>query len=119
MRKYITTALLVGALNVVPVVALAAQTSAATKHTKHASTSTAATHATRGIITSLDETTLVISRSGKKPAEMTFMLNPSTQREGNLAVGTPVSVRYREDGKTHVATALSAQPKQQSHAAKK
>ena len=39
----------------------------------------------------------------------TAALNASTQRKGTIAVGTPVSVRYHDDGSTHVATAITAQ----------
>jgi hypothetical protein len=120
MRTHITTALLVGALSAFPVVGFAAasagpQTPAAAKQT---STHAAATHATRGVVKSLDDSTLVITGTGGKQGEMTFALNASTHREGTLAVGTPVSVRYREDGKTHVATAIRMESaKQQAHAA--
>ena len=41
---------------------------------------------------------------------MTFALNPATHLQGTVAVGTSVDVRYREDGKTYVATAVTAQP---------
>ena len=47
-----------------------------------------------------------ISRPGTKSREMTFVLNPSTHREGTIEVGSTVSVRYQEEGKTHVASAL-------------
>jgi hypothetical protein len=54
---------------------------------------------------------LVISRpSAKNDKTLTFTLNASTQRKGDLAVGTAVEVRYRTEGKTNVATAVSAQP---------
>ncbi len=111
MRSLMTTALLVGALAAVPLVGHAAtsgtiQTKPAAKHAP------AATHATRGVVKSVDGTTLVITRAGKKAGEMTFMLDQSTRREGTIAVGAPVSVRYREDGTTYMATAVTA------HAAK-
>lgn len=50
---------------------------------------------------------------------MTFAISADTHREGTLAVGAPVAVRYREDGKTYIATAITVQqPKQQAvHAA--
>ena len=117
MRKHITTALLMGALSVAPIVGFAAtpgdaQASAATKQ---ASTTAAGTHATRGVIKSVDASTLVITRNGKERGDMTFTLNASTHRDGTMAVGAPVSVRYREDGKMHVATAVVAQqPTQQA-----
>ena len=66
------------------------------------------THATRGIVQTIDATTLVIARPGNRDV-MTFRLTPSTRREGVIAVGAAVSVRYREDGKNHVATAIALQ----------
>ena len=68
------------------------------------------THATRGVVKSMDSSTLVITRSGKMHGDMTFALNSATHLQGTVAVGTPVSVRYREDAKTYVATAVTAQP---------
>ncbi len=49
---------------------------------------------------------MVITRSGKQAGEMTFDLNASTHREGAIHVGAPVSVRYRDNGGMHVATAI-------------
>ena len=66
------------------------------------------THATRGIVQTIDATTLVIARPGNRDV-MAFSLTPSTRREGVIVVGSTVSVRYREDGKTHVATAIALQ----------
>lgn len=77
---------------------------------KHASSRAVPTHATRGVVKSMDAGTLVITRTGKMHGEMTFVLNPTTHLQGTVAVGTPVSVRYREDAKTFVATAITAQP---------
>src|SRR5262245_1172599 len=65
------------------------------------------THATRGVVKSLDETMLVIARSGR--GDMSFVLRPSTRREGMIGVGSAVSVRYREEGKTNIATAVALQ----------
>ena len=70
----------------------------------------ATTHATRGVVKSVDTGSLVIVRTGKKHGEMTFALDPATHLQGTVVVGTPVAVRYREDGKTRVATAITAQP---------
>jgi hypothetical protein len=45
---------------------------------------------------------------------MTFMTNTSTHKEGTMAVGSSVSVRYRQEGNDYVATAVSVkQTKQQ------
>jgi hypothetical protein len=51
---------------------------------------------------------MVIARAGNR-GRMTFSLTPSTHREGVIVVGSLVSVRYREDGKNHVATAIALQ----------
>ena len=121
MRKQITTAFLVGVLTAAPLIAFAQTTPKAQQApaTKHISTHAVPTHATKGIVKSVDASTLVITRKGKTGGEMTFALNPATHLQGTVAVGTSVDVRYREDGKTYVATAITAQqPKPQAvHAA--
>ena len=104
--KRIAMALLVGAMAAVPAAGFAAPAAKAK--------TTAAAHATTGVVKSIDEKTLVITRPGKKEHEMTFALNPSTQREGTVAVGSTVSVRYQEEGKTHVASALMVRPAKQT-----
>ena len=40
---------------------------------------------------------------------MTFQLDKSMHKDGAVAVGSHVSIRYRDDGKKHVATAITAQ----------
>lgn len=65
-------------------------------------------HAMRGIVKSVSESSLVIVRSRRRAGEMTFVLNSETEREGTIAVGSTVSVRYRPEGSTLVATAVSA-----------
>jgi hypothetical protein len=111
-------ALLLGALSAVPATGFAAtQAKAQTPAVaKDAPSRAAATHATRGVVKSVDASTLVITRSDGDHAAMTFALNASTHREGTIAVGKPVSVRYREDGKTHIATAIRVQPAKQQAA---
>jgi hypothetical protein len=78
--------------------------------TKHVSTHAVPTHATKGVVKSIDASTLVITHKSKTGGEMTFALEPATHLQGTVAVGTQVDVRYREDGKTYVATAVTAQP---------
>ena len=68
----------------------------------------AGTHATRGIVRTINANTMVIVRAGNRGI-MTFSLTSSTYREGVIVVGSTVSVRYREDGKNHVATAIALQ----------
>jgi len=68
------------------------------------------THATTGTVKSIDATTLVISRSDKKKGDLSFTLNSATRRDGSIAVGVPVSVRYQDEGTSHVAMAVAAMP---------
>jgi hypothetical protein len=122
MRKYIATAVLAAAVFAVPVIGIAKtpQAAAAKKEaTKAATTKPAATHATRGVVKSVDDNMLVITRTGRKPEEMSFTLNASTHREGAVAAGAPVSVRYQESGKTHVATAVTVEQAKGKPSAKK
>jgi hypothetical protein len=118
MKKYITTALLVGALSAVSVAGFAATQAAAQTPSaaKHGARPVAATHAMKGVVKSIGDKTLVLTRSGGTHAEMTFALNASTHRDGNIAAGTAVSVRYREEGKTNVATAIRVQAAKQQTA---
>jgi hypothetical protein len=125
MRKPILTALIAGALSAAPLVAFGQTTNAkapapAAKQSSTASASSASqpasksestTHSTRGVVKSISDSTLVITRSGKKAGDMTLALNSSTHRDGTIAVGTPVSVRYMHEGKDYVATAITAQAK--------
>lgn len=64
------------------------------------------THATKGVVRAIDATTLVIARTGQ-PGDMRFDLTPATYRAGLIEAGSVVSVRYREDGKKYVATAIA------------
>ena len=111
MRKAITTTLLAGALAMMSGAAFAASPAVAQSKpaAKSASTKPAATHATTGVVKTIDANTLVITRAGKSPAEMTFSLNASTHREGTIVAGSPVSVRYQREGTTDVATAITMQ----------
>src|SRR5262245_42786909 len=64
-------------------------------------------HATTGVVKSIDASTLVISRTKKPSEDLSFTLNGSTRKDGSIVVGAPVSVRYENEGKTHVATAVA------------
>jgi hypothetical protein len=68
------------------------------------------THAIRGIVRSVDDSSMTIAGCGKKIGELTFVLVPATHREGIPLVGGTVSVRYRREGDRFVATAISTQP---------
>lgn len=67
----------------------------------------ATVHATKGVVKSVDATTLVITKMAGKGAETTFVLNPSTQKQGDISIGASVDVRYHTEGKSKVATAVS------------
>ena len=67
-----------------------------------------ATSATRGTVQSIDAHTIVIARARDRGA-MTFTLTAVTRRDGPIVVGSTVSVRYREDGRHHVAMAVALQ----------
>lgn len=95
----------IGTLAATPGGAQAQAPAAATARTTRGSTSD---HATTGIVKSVSDTTLVLTTSGRRHHEMTFQLDPSVHRDGAVAVGSHVSIRYRDDGHTHVATAITA-----------
>jgi hypothetical protein len=74
-----------------------------------AKTASAAAHSARGVVKSLDASSLVITqKAGKSTKEMSFVLDNSTQKEGDVAVGTPVQVTYHNAAKQHVASAVKA-----------
>ena len=96
------------AVMVAPAPALAAQTRPPeASHGASEPRPALGTHATRGIVRTIDANTMVIARG--KSGLMTFSLTSSTHRAGVVVVGSTVSVRYREDGKNHVATAITLQ----------
>jgi hypothetical protein len=79
----------------------------------------AATHSVQGVVKSVDASSLVITKSGKKGGDMTFKLDPSTQKDGSITTGSAVSVRYRMDGSSMVATAVNAEASKATKTAKK
>jgi hypothetical protein len=84
-------------------------TAAPAKPATTAKPATAAVHATKGVVKSVDDTSLVITKTAAKGPETTFVLNAATERQGAIAAGAAVDVRYRTEGKTKVATAVSVQ----------
>lgn len=129
MRHPITTALLLGALVALPVAAMAAtpdlgqaRPGAAQPAQKPAPAPTAkpapapapvpvaapAMHTAAGIVKSFTETSLVVTRPGKE-GDITFTLNSATERHGALKNGATVSVRYKDEGRTHVATGVTVE----------
>jgi hypothetical protein len=68
--------------------------------------STGPVHSTRGVVKSIDAMMLVLTRSRHR-AELTLSLGPTVHREGTIAAGATVSVRYRNVGGEHVAIAIA------------
>jgi hypothetical protein len=103
MRITRVCAIMIGALIPAPALALAQPVqSAATT----APQSSDAVHATRGVVKTIGPTTLVVSRP-KRRGDIVFKLGPSPHIEGTIVVGATVSVRYRDDGEEHIATAIA------------
>jgi len=109
MRSALAAVLLAGTMTPLPLTASAGQPSrGAPWNGLTALGPSTASHATRGTVKSVDERTLVIARFGHR-GDITFALSPATHREGTIVVGAVVSVRYREDGQRHIATAVTVQ----------
>ena len=116
------TRVFIGALALVPALALAqakpapAAPKTAAKTAVAAPTMTvatapakpAATHATNGIVKSADATSLIITKTAKDTKAETFVLNAATVTKGTLAPGARVAVRYRTEGTQNIATAVTA-----------
>lgn len=117
MRDLATTFVLVVALAVAGS-AFAAVNAAPAKRAPQAAkkTTTAASHTVKGTVKSLDNSTLVLST--KKGGDMTFVVDNNTAKQGSPAVGSEASVKYHTEGKTMMATAITAQPAKQVASAK-
>jgi hypothetical protein len=103
----IRTSLLIGALVLAPSFVLA-QTPKPTPTPKPAA---AAVHSWTGTVKSVDATSLTITRPSGPVKEMTFVLNDSTKKQGAIAAGASVEVRYKTEGKQNIATAVTVQTK--------
>jgi len=118
MRHTIAACMVLGVLAASPsAFAAPRRQSADARGTKSSSAAHPANHAIRGVVKSVDASSLVITRPGKKAGDLSFVLEPATLQEGTVAVGSTVSVRYRTEGKTLVATAVTPNAaKQEAHA---
>jgi hypothetical protein len=65
-----------------------------------------ASHAVRGVVKAVAGSSLVVSRPGRSGGDMTFIMTSSTDRDGMLRVGAIVSIRYRVDRNSLIATAV-------------
>jgi len=114
MKQMFRAAVVAAAVLAVPAMSLAAQAQAAGAPAKSAAKTTAVTktkaptvHSATGVVKSIDASSLVLSETaGKKKGarEVRFVLEPSTQKDGNIAAGSTVRVKYHNDAKKHVAT---------------
>jgi hypothetical protein len=68
-----------------------------------------ATHSTRGVVEKVEAARLVIS-DPRHTRQTTFVLNGQTERQGRLASGVNVTVRYRTEKGANVATAVVVEP---------
>jgi hypothetical protein len=115
MKKLLQAALVAVAVVAVPTMSLAAQPKAA-KPGKSAM----ALHSAKGVVKSMDASSLVITEgSGAKAHDVQFVVDTTTAKDG-AAVGSPVVVKYHDDGSRHVATMVSPAPaKATRHTGKK
>jgi hypothetical protein len=118
MRMNRNTFAFVGALLLVPALALAAPQATAAKTDQKPKAATkaaakAATHSTTGVVQSVSDTSLVIAKTskGKTSATETFVLNGTTVKKGDVVVGAKVGVRYIAEGGQNVATAVTVTAK--------
>jgi ABC-type glycerol-3-phosphate transport system substrate-binding protein len=102
MKNMRLAIIMLAAVLALPAVGVAAKASAAQAKKSSAAPSM---HATKGVVKSMDDTHLVITHSGK---DLTFMLNPSTDKAGDLKVGSTVEVRYKTEGNQNIATVVTA-----------
>lgn len=78
-----------------------------------------ALHEATGTVVSADATKLVLSHSVRgKRQEMTFALNPETQKQGSLDAGAHAIVKYRTENGENVATSVSAKTARAKHPAR-
>ena len=111
MSNGITTALRVGAFTAVFLAGSAAASRASSPDAppqSYPSTTAVSNHALSGVVKSVDATTLVVTRAGKSPGEITFVLGPSTHRDGVIGIGATVQVRFRTERDAYIATAVLA-----------
>src|SRR5262249_49813805 len=80
-----------------------------------------ATKTTSGVVKSVSDSQLVITKgSGKSAKDETFVVNASTTKTGTIETGSKVQVHYTTEGSTMTATAIAASaPKAASKSSKK
>ena len=126
MTRTQTATIILGVILTMPIAGIASSQSSASplkpaatttpvKGAPRTSTSTtAARHAVHGVVKSIDATRLVIAepQRGKRAAkDVTFMLDSATERQGTVAVGEKVTVRYRTARGANHAAAIVVEAK--------
>jgi Cu/Ag efflux protein CusF len=106
----VRTTLLLGALVLAPSFVLAAPQTPTPKP-KPTPAASASVHSTTGTVKSVDATTLTITRPSGSVKEMTFAINDATKKQGAIAAGASVEVRYKTEGKQNIATAVTVNKK--------
>jgi hypothetical protein len=114
MKKSFIGAIVAVCLAAGPALAFAQSTSSATKAATPATpakkaAAAPAVHAMSGVVKSIDGSMLVITKVAGKGPETSFVVNSATQKQGTLAAGASVDVRYHTEGKDKIATAISVQ----------
>ena len=100
-----TTPLFLGAFLSLSALALAAAETVAPVEVLARATSHDPPHTARGAVKFVDASTLVIQQSSPYGGKsMTFVMRPSTEREGDLKVGSTVTVRYENEPDHRIAT---------------
>lgn len=122
MKQMFQAVVVAAAVLAVPAMSLAAQTKTAapakqTAPAKPAATAKPAVHTAQGVVKSMDASSLVLTEKSKK--DVTFVVDASTKKEGDVAVGSTVHVTYKDDASQHIATDIKAASAKPAKAAKK
>ena len=84
---------------------------AAAATTKPAPAKKSALHTLYGKVVSINDNQLVLTRHVKgKASETTFVLDPGTQKHGELKAGEMVTVSYKSEDNQNVATRVRVAP---------
>lgn len=102
-----TSALLLGAFLSLSTMAFAA---AETASPASSANSSLEIHTARGSVEFVDSSTLVIHQASPYAGKnMTFVMRPSTEREGDLKVGSAVVVQYENEPDHRIATVVEVE----------
>jgi hypothetical protein len=119
MKQMFQAVVVAAAVLAVPALsaAQAAKPAAPAKTTAAKPAAKPAMHSAQGVVKSIDASSLVLTDKAKK--DWTFVVDASTKKEGDVAVGSAVHVTYKDDASTHIATDIKAAAAKPAKAAKK